>query len=234
MPLVHNGTVVNNVVFNGTPVNKVVYNGTVVYQKVTARTYRYLFTGVLCGESSGISGAYPTTAGIFRISSSYGAMWCMDVNAIDYTGFNTSFSSCMGKTITDIKMYVYRYNDQTFNNVADNSGWIYNVPPTDGGAQALIMNTSSLNTLGYLHVETATPVPTTTGLVQVNLNTSQLTTCFRSNATTIGSSAGHSPTSITAGTYVTIGLRGLYSNNPQFKWLPNDATYGYIEITADG
>lgn len=234
MPLIYNGTTVTDVVYNGVAVTKVVYNGTTVYEKITSRTYGYLFSGVLCGESSGISGSYPSTTGIFRINSTYGAMWCMNIATTDFTGFNTTFSNCMAKNITSMKMYVYRNNAQTFNTTAANSGWIYNTPPTSSGAKALIMSSSSLNAAGYTHVDTTTPVPATAGFVQASLDTSQLVTCFRMTPTTISSTAGHSPTSIPAGTYLTIGLRGLYSNTPQFKWLGNDSTYGYIEITADG
>lgn len=234
MPLIYNGTTVTDVVYNGSTVTKVVYNGTTVYEKITSRTYRYYFTGVLSGESSGISGTYPSGSGVFRINSTYGAMWCINTGSTDYTGYNTTFANCMNKTITDMKLFVYRNNTQTFNSSAVQSGWIYNTPPTAGGARATIMDASTLNNNGYTHIDTATPVPATAGLVQCSLTTSQLITCFRMTPTTINAAAGHSPTQIPAGTYNTIGLRGLYSNTPQFKWLANDSAYGYIEITADG
>ena len=230
MGIIYNGTAVQKVIYNGTELSKVIYNGTTVYE--SSRTYRYNFAGVLCGESSGISGSYPNGSGNFRINSTYGAMWCVNTASTDTTGFSTTFAQCMQKNITSMKMFVYRNNTQTFNETAANSGWIYNTPPTSGGAKALIMSASSLNAAGYTHVDTSTPVPATTGLVQVSLNTSQLVTCFRMTPTTINAAAGHSPSQIPAGTYLTLGLRGLYSNTPQFTWLNNGATYGYIEIVA--
>ena len=230
MGIIYNGTAVQKVIYNGTEVSKVIYNGTTVYE--SSRTYRYNFAGLLVGESSGISGTYPSTTGIFRINSTYGAMWCVNTASTDTTGFSTTFAQCMQKNITSMKMYVYRNNTQTFNETAANSGWIYNTPPTSGGARALIMSASSLNSAGYTHIDTATPVPATTGLVQVSLNTNQLVTCFRMTPTTISAAAGHSPSQIPAGTYLTLGLRGLYSNTPQFTCKSNDATYGYIEIVA--
>ena len=96
----------------------------------------------------------------------------------------------------------------------------------------LIKDATTLTNNGYTHIDTATPVPATTGLVQVSLTTAQLKACFSGTATTISAAAGHSPAQIAAGSYLTLGLRGLYSNTPQFTCKSNDATYGYIEITA--
>lgn len=230
MAIIYNGNNVTRVIYNGNEVSKVIYNGTTVWE--SSRTYRYPFAGVLCGESSGISGTYPNGSGNFRINSTYGAMWCVSTSAADLDGSGVTFAQCMQKNITSMKLFVYRNNTQTFNETAANSGWIYNTPPTSGGAKALIMSASSLNAAGYTHVDTSTPVPATTGLVQCSLTTAQLKACFTMSPTTISSAAGHSPSQIPAGTYNTIGLRGLYSNTPQFTWLNNGATYGYIEIVA--
>lgn len=236
-PLIFNGTTITGdytVKYGSTELTKIIYNGQTVWEKNTSKTYRYKFAGLLVGTSSGINGSYPTTAGNFTINSTYGAMWCILTTGTDYTGYNTTFATCMGKTISSMKMYVYRANTQTFNTTASNSGWIYNTPPTSAGAKALVMSASALNTNGYTHVDTTTPVPATSGLVQVNLTTAQLKACFTKSATTISAAAGHSPSQIAAGSYLTLGLRGLYSNNPQFTCKSNDSTYGYIEITASG
>lgn len=230
MSIKYNGTDVTAVKFGNTNLTKVIYNGVTVWE--SSRTYRYNFAGLLVGTSSGIDGSNPTSSGNFRINSTYGAMWCVSTAAADTLGSGVNFAACMQKTITSMKMFVYRANTQTFNTTASNSGWIYNTPPTSAGARALVMSASALNTAGYTHVDTTTPVPATTGLVQVSLTTDQLKACFTQTATTISAAAGHSPTQIPAGTYLTLGLRGLYSNNPQFTCKSNDATYGYIEIVA--
>ena len=230
MSIKYNGTDVTAVKFGNTNLTKVIYNGVTVWE--SSRTYRYNFAGLLVGTSSGIDGSNPTSAGNFRINSTYGAMWCVSTAAADTLGSGVNFAACLQKTITSMKMFVYRANTQTFNTTASNSGWIYNTPPTSAGARALVMSASALNTAGYTHVDTTTPVPATTGLVQVSLTTDQLKACFTQTATTISAAAGHSPTQIPAGTYLTLGLRGLYSNNPQFTCKSNDATYGYIEIVA--
>ena len=230
MAIIYNGTNITSVKFGSTNLTKVIYNGVTVWE--SSRTYRYLFAGLLVGTSSGIDGSNPSSAGNFRIISTYGAMWCVSTAAADTLGSGVNFAACMQKTITSMKMYVYRANTQTFNSTASNSGWIYNTPPTSAGAKALVMSASALNSAGYTHVDTTTPVPTTTGLVQVSLSTDQLKACFTKAATTINAAAGHSPSQIPAGTYLTLGLRGLYSNNPQFTCKSNDATYGYIEIVA--
>ncbi len=235
MALKFNGTTITGdytVKYGNTELTKIVYNGTTVWEKNTQKTYRYYITGVLVGTSSGINGSYPTTSGNFTINSTYGAMWAVSTTANDYTGYSTSFATCMGKTIVEMKMFVYRNNTQTFNTTASNSGWIYNPPPTSGGCKALVMSASALNSAGYTHVDTTTPVPATSGLVQVSLTTAQLQACFSGTTHTISAAAGHSPTQLPAGSYKTLGLRGLYSNNPQFKCYSNNATYGYIEITA--
>lgn len=230
MAIIYNGTNITSVKFGSTNLTKVIYNGVTVWE--SSRTYRFNFAGLLVGTSSGIDGSNPTSAGNFRINSTYGAMWCVSTAAADTLGSGVNFAACMQKTITSMKMYVYRANTQTFNTTASNSGWIYNTPPTSAGARALVMSASALNTAGYTHVDTTTPVPATTGLVQVSLTTDQLKACFTRTATTISAAAGHSPTQIPAGTYLALGLRGLYSNNPQFTCKSNDATYGYIEIVA--
>lgn len=230
MAIKYNGTDVTAVKFGNTNLTKVIYNGVTVWE--SSRTYRFNFAGLLVGTSSGIDGSNPTSAGNFRINSTYGAMWCVSTAAADTLGSGVNFAACMQKTITSMKMYVYRANTQTFNTTASNSGWIYNTPPTSAGARALVMSASALNSAGYTHVDTTTPVPATAGLVQVSLTTDQLKACFTQTATTISAAAGHSPTQIPAGTYLTLGLRGLYSNNPQFTCKSNDATYGYIEIVA--
>ena len=230
MAIIYNGTNITSVKFGSTNLTKVIYNGVTVWE--SSRTYRFNFAGLLVGTSSGIDGSNPTSAGNFRINSTYGAMWCVSTAAADTLGSGVNFAACLQKNITSFKMYVYRANTQTFNTTASNSGWIYNTPPTSAGARALVMSASALNTAGYTHVDTTTPVPATTGLVQVSLSTDQLKACFTQTATTINAAAGHSPTQIPAGTYLTLGLRGLYSNNPQFTCKSNDATYGYIEIVA--
>lgn len=230
MAIIYNGTNITSVKFGSTNLTKVIYNGVTVWE--SSRTYRFNFAGLLVGTSSGIDGSNPSSAGNFRINSTYGAMWCVSTAAADTLGSGVNFAACMQKTITSMKMYVYRANTQTFNSTASNSGWIYNTPPTSAGARALVMSASALNTAGYTHVDTTTPVPATTGLVQVSLTTDQLKACFTRTATTINAAAGHSPSQIPAGTYLTLGLRGLYSNNPQFTCKSNDATYGYIEIVA--
>lgn len=230
MAIIYNGTNITSVKFGSTNLTKVIYNGVTVWE--SSRTYRFNFAGLLVGTSSGIDGSNPSSAGNFRINSTYGAMWCVSTAAADTLGSGVNFAACMQKTITSMKMYVYRANTQTFNTTASNSGWIYNTPPTSAGARALVMSASALNAAGYTHVDTTTPVPATTGLVQVSLTTDQLKACFTQTATSISAAAGHSPTQIPAGTYLTLGLRGLYSNNPQFTCKSNDATYGYIEIVA--
>ena len=230
MGIIYNGKNITGVKFGTKNITKVIYNNVIVWE--SSRTYRYNFAGLLVGTSSGIDGDNPSSAGNFRINSTYGAMWCVSTAAADTLGSGVNFAACMQKTITSMKMYVYRANTQTFNTTASNSGWIYNTPPTSAGARALVMSASALNTAGYTHVDTTTPVPTTTGLVQVSLSTDQLKACFTNTATTISAAAGHSPSQIPAGTYSTLGLRGLYSNNPQFTCKSNDATYGYIEIVA--
>lgn len=230
MAIVYNGTTVNNIVYNGTQLSKVIYNGTTVWE--SSRTMRFNFAGVLVGASDGINGTYPNTSGTFRINTNYGAMWCMSTGATDTLGSGTTFGSAVAMNVTDMKMFVYRANTQTFNTSAVQTAWIYNTPPNAAGARALIMDNSTLNNNGYTYVNTATPVPATVGLVQVSLTTAQLVSCFRMPATTISSAAGHVPTQVPAGTYKTLGLRGLYSNNPQFTWLNQNSTYGYIEITA--
>lgn len=238
MALIYNGTTITGdytVMYGSTSLTKIIYDGKTVWEKNTSKTYRYKFAGLLVGTSSGINGSYPTTAGNFTINSTYGAMWCVLNTGTDYTGYSTTFATCMGKTITDMKLYVYRANTQTFEtSTASNSGWIYNTPPTSAGAKALVMSASALNSAGYTHVDTTTPVPATTGLVQCSLTTAQLKACFSMAATTISAAAGHSPAQIAAGAYRTLGLRGLYSNNPQFTCKSNDNTYGYVEITASG
>lgn len=230
MAIIYNGNNVTRVTYNGNEVNKVVYNGNVVWE--SSRTYKYLFAGVLSGESSGISGSYPNGSGNFRVNSTYGAMWCVSTGATDANGSGTTFAQCMQKNITSMKLYVYRNNTQSFNSDAVQTAWIYNPAPSAGGAKALIMDNATLTRNGYTYVNTATPVPTTAGLVQCSLTTAQLKACFTMTPTTISAAAGHSPTQIPAGKYNTIGLRGLYSNTPQFTWLNNGATYGYIEIVA--
>lgn len=230
MAIIYNGNTINRVIYNGTEIRKVIYNGNTVWE--SSRTYKFPFAGVLCGESSGISGSYPNTSGTIRINSTYGAMWCVSTSVADLNGSGTTFAQCMQKNITSMKLYVYRNNTQTFNSEAVQTAWIYNPAPSTGGAKALVMDNSTLTRNGYTYVNTATPVPTTTGLVQCSLTTAQLKSCFTMSPTTIDSSVGHSPSIIPAGTYNTIGLRGLYSNTPQFTWLNNGATYGYIEIVA--
>lgn len=230
MAIIYNGTNITSVKFGSTNLTKVIYNNVTVWE--SSRTYRFNFAGLLVGTSSGIDGSNPTSAGNFRINSTYGAMWCVSTAAADTLGSGVNFAACLQKTITSMKMFVYRANTQTFNTTASNSGWIYNTPPTSAGARALVMSSSALNTAGYTHVDTTTPVPATTGLVQVSLTTDQLKACFTQTATSISAAAGHSPTQIPAGTYLTLGLRGLYSNNPQFTCKSNDSTYGYIEIVA--
>lgn len=236
MALVYNGTTITGsytVMYGSTSLTKIIYNGTTVWEKITSRTYKYNFAGLLCGTSSGIDGSQPSSAGNFTIATARGAMWCVNLTSTDTTGYSTQFLNCMQKTITDMKVYVYRNNTQTFNTTASNSGWIYNPAPTSGGAKALVMSASALNSAGYTHVDTTTPVPATAGLVQCSLTTAQLVTCFTMSSHTISSAAGHSPSQIAAGTYRTLGLRGLYSNNPQFCCKSNDATYGYVQITAN-
>lgn len=236
MPLIYNGTtIIGNytVMYGSTSLTKIIYNGQTVWEKITSRTYRYKFAGALCGTSSGIDGSYPNGSGNFTIGTSRGAMWCVASTATDYTGFSTTFDTCMGKTITDMKLYIYRQNSQTFNTNADNSGWLYNPAPTSAGCKKLIQTTTTWHNNGESYVNTTTPVPTNTGLVQCSLNTSQLTTCFRMTANSISSAAGHSPDKLPAGSYHSLGLKGLYSNNPQFCCKSNDNTYGYIEITAN-
>ncbi len=237
MALIYNGTTITGdytVKYNGTELTKIIYNNQTVWEKNTQKTYRYKFEGLLVGTSSGIDGSYPSSTGVFRINSTYGAMWCIKTTSTDYTGYNTTFANCMNKTINSIKMYVYRANSQTFNTTANNSGWIYHVAPTAAGAKMLIKDATTLTNNGYTIVNTATPVPTNTGLVQVSLTSDQLKTCFKMTPFTISAAAGHSPAQISAGSYVTLGLRGLYSNTPQFTCKSNDATYGYVEIVATG
>ena len=233
MGIKYNGTDITAVKYNGTTIDKVIYNGTTVFQRVTAKTYRYNFAGLLCGNSSGISGSAPSGTGEFTVGTTNGAMWCLSTTGTDSTGYGVTFSDCLTKTITSIKMYVYRNNTQTFNTEsAVYSGWIYNPAPTTSGAKNLVKNSTELNNAGITHIDTTTPVPTTTGLVQISLTTAQLKTCFTMTPTTINAAAGHSPSQIPAGTYVTLGLRGLYSNNPRFVCVSNNATYGYVEIVT--
>ena len=130
MAIIYNGNNVTRVIYNGNEVSKVVYNGNVVWE--SSRTYKYLFAGVLCGESSGISGSYPNGSGNFRVNSTYGAMWCVSTGATDTNGSGTTFAQCMQKNITSMKLYVYRNNTQAFNSDAVQTAWIYNPAPSAG------------------------------------------------------------------------------------------------------
>lgn len=105
MPLRFNGITPNVIKFGTTDLTKVIYNGVIVWEKVTSKTYRYKAKAVRIGS---ILLSTPTSTGTFQINTNQSCMWCfLDEN--DVTGYSTSLSTCMGKTITSMKSILMRY-----------------------------------------------------------------------------------------------------------------------------
>ena len=219
MPLVHNGTTIENVVFNGTPLTAVVFNGTTVYQKQTSRTYIYKAKAARCG-TTGLG--YGTQDGVFRVDNQAG-MWCFK-NDVDDTNYNVLLSNCLNKNIQSIKFVAYRANTVA-SSAAGNTSWTYGVTVSNSGI-------STIYNRGVNHIDRALTTPLAVGQVVQDLTTAELQTIFSPAYLNIGVPAsGSGVYAMPAGDYWAFGVRALYSPG-QIQFRCDNVNYAdaYLEI----
>ena len=157
-------------------------------------------------------------------------MWCfMDEN--DVTGYSTSLSTCMTKTITSMKFYFYRTNTYGYSSPT-NTAWSYNVAITNSGMSSIYNRSASY------HFDKAPSTPTAAGVMDSGLTTAELKSIFASGCRKqYTGSSGSGCNALTAGYYYCFGLRCLYppSGAVQFRCnnVNNTNPYdAYIEIVA--
>ncbi len=227
MPLTFNGITPNAIKFGTADLTKVIYNGVTVWEKVTSKTYRYKAKAVRIGSNSLST---PTSTGTFQINTNQSCMWCfLDEN--DVTGYSTSLSICMGKTITSMKFYFYRTNTYGYSS-SNNCAWTYNVQINNSGMAAIHNRNNGYN------VNRAPSTPSAAGSMDSGLTTAELKNIFASSCRKqYTDTSGSGCNQLTAVNYYSFGLRCLYppSGAVQFRCnnVNNTNLYdAYIEIVA--
>ena len=229
MALIYNGTTITGdytVKYGNTSLTKIIYDGKTVWEKNTSKTYRYKAKACRYGSTSL---QIPTTAGVFTLNSTYPCvMFCFE-DTTDVTGYNTTLSTCMGKTITAMQMYFYRANTYGYSSPT-NTCWTYNQQISNGGMTAIN------NRHATYHIDQAPPDPTAVGVQNSGLTMAQLKDIFASGCRyQLSSASGSGCNALTANAYYyAFGFRCKYppSGSPQFRCDNVNYTDVYIEITA--
>lgn len=228
MPLTYNGNTPQVITYNGNDVKKVIFDGHTVWEKIVSRTYRYKAKACRYGNTSL---SFPTSAGVFTLNSSNPCVMFCFQDTTDATGYNTSLSTCMTKTITSMAMYFYRANTYGYS-ASTNTCWTYNQQISNGGMTAI------RNRHATYHFDQAPPDPSAVGVQNSGLTTAQLQSIFASSCRYLLSSAsGSGCNELTANNYYyAFGFRCLYppSGSPQFRCDNINYNDVYIDIVATG
>ena len=223
MPLVYNGTEINNVVYNGTTINTIVYNGTTIY--TSSRTYKYKAKAIRCGTDALTFG---NSSGVFRVDNQ-GGMWCFKDDTLDSNGSGITLAQCLAKNITSMKFIAYRANTNAASSAGTTgSAWTYGVNVSNGGITTIWSNTYNNRILRQL------PTPSAVGLLDQGLTTSELQTIFSAQYLNNNVSAsGSGIYEIPAGNYWAFGCKAQYSIG-QIQFRCDNVNYddAYIEIVA--
>lgn len=231
-PLIFNGTTITGdytVKYGNTELTKIIYNGQTVWEKNTSKTYRFKAKACRYGKTSL---QIPTSAGAFTLNSSNNpsVMFCFQ-DTVDTTGYNTTLSTVLGKTITAFQMYFYRSNVSDYS-ASTNTCWTYNQQISNGGITAIS------NRHATYHIDQAPPNPTAVGVQNSGLTMAQLKTIFSSSYRYLLSSAsGTGCNALTANNYYwAFGFRCMYYPGvaPGLRCDNINYTDVYIDITASG
>ena len=228
-PLIFNGTTITGdytVKYGNTELTKIIYNGQTVWEKNTSKVYRYKAKAARYGKTSMTS---PSSAGNFSVSGQAGVWYFLDTT--DVTGYNTTLSTCMGKTITDMKFFFYRTNTYPFNQNAGNTAWTYNVQVNNSGVAAVWYKNNSY------YYDQVPATPTAAGIMNSGLTTAQLKNIFASGCRKqYTDTAGSGCNQLTPGYYYSFGIRCQNAPSGQIMFRCNNIDYddAYIEITATG
>lgn len=230
MPFIYNGTTITGsytVKYGNTSLTKIIYNGQTVWEKITSKTYRYKAKACRYGKTSL---QLPTSAGNFTLNSNNNpsVMFCF-LDTTDTTGYNTTLSTCMGKTITSMAMYFYRTNVSNYS-ASTNTCWTYNQQISNGGITAIS------NRHATYHFDQAPPNPTAVGVQSSGLTTAQLQSVFASGCRyQLTTASGSGVNALTTGYYYAFGFRCMYYPGvaPGFRCDNTNYTDVYVDITAN-